>query len=106
MVDLGELENYLNDRSAAKGDIVEITGEGVIEIMKDDKTGKVKKLLNLPVLLNGQLKLIYSPGRKATDILVKEWGRNTRKWVGKKFQIDFVVMQIGKDELNVIKPVP
>jgi|SRR3990167_6902992 len=106
MVNTGELETYLNDKSCSEGDIVEILGEGVIELKEDENTKKVKKLLNLPVKLNGQLSLTYTPGKKALFELQYAWGKDTKKWVNKKFQIKFVLMQIGQNELKVIKPVP
>jgi len=104
MVDTTELENYLNDKSAKLNDIVEITGEGLIEVSTDDK-GKTKKNLQIPVLVNGKLKLIYSPGKTARGPLEKAWGTDTKKWLGKKFQVSFIKMQVGKDLLEVIYPV-
>ena len=104
MVDIGELEIYLNDKSAKENDIVEITGEGKFEEKVDDK-GNKKKLINLPIKLNGR-DLIYSPGKKAIEVLRTAWSRDTKNWIGKKFTVKFVVMQIGTNELNVIKPVP
>ena len=106
MVQLGELESYLNDKSAAKGDIVEILGEGTIELLEDKATHKVKKLLNLPVRLNSQRELIYTPGKKAIEAMQIKWGKDTKKWIGKKFQVEFVFMQVGQNELKVIKPIP
>ena len=104
MVDTIELENYLNDKSAKLNDIVEVTGEGLIEITTDD-SGKTKKNLQIPVLVNGKLKLIYSPGKTARKPLETAWGTDTKNWVGKKFQISFIKMQVGKDLLEVIYPV-
>ena|SRR3990167_8606385 len=105
MVNTGELESYLNDKSGTEGDLVEIMGEGLMG-EKTDESGKVKKVLDIPVTLNGQLKLTYTPGKKALNELQSAWGKETKQWVGKKFQIKFVVMQIGNKEINVIKPVP
>src|SRR3990167_7980651 len=105
MVNTAELENYLSEKSAQEGDIVEITGEGSIQEFTDDK-GKVKKMLNVPVLLNGQLKLTYSPAKNARYDLEKAFGKDTLKWTGKKFQVKFVIIQIGNQERNVIKPIP
>ena len=105
MVNMGELETYLNDKSCSEGAIVEIMGEGVIEHKTDENTHKVKKLLNLPVLLNQELELTYSPGKKALFEMQSAWGKDTKKWVHKKFQVKFVLMQIGQNELRVIKPV-
>lgn len=105
MVNVGQIEDYLNDKSGAEGDIVEITGEGLIEEKTEDN-GRTKKILNIPVLLNGQSKLTYTPGKKALAELREHYGKETKQWIGKKFQIKFVVMQIGNKEINVIKPVP
>ena len=106
MVNIGELETYLNDKSCSEGDIVEILGEGLIELKDDEQTHRTKKLLNLPVKVNGQICLTYTPGKKALAELQNAWGKDTNEWVGKKFQVKFVLMQIGQNELKVIKPVP
>lgn len=105
MVDTGELAKYLNDQTCKEGDKVKIMGEGLIEEVTQDN-GKVKKILNLPVELSGSAsrKLIYTPGVKALKILQRAWGFETTAWVGKEFSIKFVIMQVGQNEINVIRP--
>ena len=102
IVDTIELENYLNDKSAKLNDIVEVTGEGLIEITTDD-SGKTKKNLQIPVLVNGKLKLIYSPGKTARKPLETAWGTDTKNWIGKKFQIRIVLVERGGSEMKVIR---
>lgn len=103
MVDTGELAKYLNGTTASEGDICVILGEGEIQEIEDEN-GK-KKILNIPVEC-GSKKLIYTPGAKAVKILQEVWGKETKNWIGKKFQVKLVLMQIGNREINVIKPVP
>ena len=86
MVDTGELENYLNDKSSKEGDIVEIVGDGMIENKEDAQTHRKYKVLNLPVKCNGR-DLIYSPNNDAIKVLNQAWGTDTLKWIGKKFQV-------------------
>jgi len=105
MVDTGELEEYLNDKSANDGDIVTILGEGELGDITDRQTGKTKKALNLPVEVNGR-KITYTPGKTATEALRKAFGRDSKTWVQKKFKVTFVKMQVGKDLKNVIYPEP
>lgn len=105
MVNTGELESYLNERTTREGDIWQIITEGEIVEIKDRVSGKVKKALNISVE-SGNRKLTYTPGKNATKEMQKKWGMDTKDWVGKKFQIKLVLMQIGANEQNVIKPVP
>jgi hypothetical protein len=100
MVDTGELEQYLNERSAKKGDIVEIIGEGSISEIPQ-KDGTTRKGLNIPVA-NGNKKLIYSPGRTALRQLQAIWGTDTKNWVGKKAKIEFVRMNSFGELKNVL----
>jgi hypothetical protein len=105
LVNTGELETYLNAKSCKQDDVVEILGEGSFEEKKDTQTGKTKKVLNLPVKVNGK-DLIYTPAKKAMETLQKAWGMDTKAWIGKKFVVKFVLMVIGSNEYNVIKPSP
>lgn len=105
MVNTGELESYLNDKSTREGDIWEVRGPGNIEEITDRTTKKVKRVLNIPVEM-GTKRLTYTPGKNALKEMQKAWGTDTEAWVGKKFQIKLVLMQIGANEQNVIKPVP
>lgn len=88
MVDTGELENYLNDKSAKANDIVEIMLDGVVESKEDPLTKRKYKVLNLPVKCNGR-DLIFSPNKDALKVLNEAWGTETMNWIGKKFRIQF-----------------
>lgn len=99
MVDTGQLEQFLNDKSAKDGDIVEILAGAVIEENKVTK----KPMLNVPVLLNGR-QLIWTPGKIARGKVETKCGTDTDKWVGKKFQVSFKEMIIKGETKNVIIP--
>jgi len=88
MVDIGLLENYLNEDSCSEGDIVEIKTEGSIEQKEDSQTKRKYSVLNLVVSVNGR-DITYSPNKDAQDVLKLSWGKNTKGWVGKKFQVKF-----------------
>jgi hypothetical protein len=102
MVDIGEMENFLNEKSAKSGDIVEIIGEGLIE-EQETQFGK-RKILNIPVKLNG-IEKIWSPAKIARAEAQKIFeSTNTKTWVGKKFQVIFVKMTIKGELKDVIIP--
>ncbi len=104
MVDTGLIENFLNEKSAKKGDIVEIADEGVIgEIAQQD--GTKKKCLNLGISLNGR-ELIYTPGKTALRALQKVWGLDSKAWVGKKASVDFIKMNSFGELKNVLILMP
>jgi len=102
MVDMGEFEDYLNDKCAKENDIVEITAEGIVE--RGEKDGKKTKIFNMPVLINGAPK-IYSPGKTARDALTDIFGSaDSKDWIGKKFAVSFIKMQVKGVLKNVIIP--
>lgn len=100
MVDTGELESYLNDKSAKAGDIVEILAEGIIEEIKQ-QDGSFRKALNLPVKL-GDRKLIWSPGRMAIKPLQVKFGLDSKKWVGKKGVVGFVKKDVFGETKDIL----
>ena len=71
----------MNGDNCADGDIIEILNEGVIEAKEDPQSHRKYKVLNLSVRVNG-LELIWSPNGDAQDILKKEYGKDTKTWVG------------------------
>lgn len=96
--------NYLNADTAKDGDICEITAPG--EEVEITVQGKTKKVPNIPVKLNGERELIYSPGAKAGKKLVDAWGDETTEWVGRKFLVKIVTLEIGGKEQSVVRAEP
>ena len=88
MVDTGEMEMYLNDKSCREGDECEILEEGLIETKEDSQNKRTYKVLNLPVKVNNR-QLIYSPNSDARAVLQENYGTDTKKWIGKKFKVKF-----------------
>jgi len=88
MVDLADLEVFLNEKSCAENDIVEILGAGVIEQKEDANTHRKYRVLKIEVRCNNK-ELIFAPNGDATEILQKAWGRNTDSWKGHKFSVKF-----------------
>ena len=106
MVNTAELESYLNSKSCQKGDIIEILGEGDFEVKQDAANPKkVYKVLNLPVKVNSQIELIWSPAKLATEALQKLWGMESKGWLNKKFQVDLVRMSIKGEMKEVVFPI-
>src|SRR3990167_2162917 len=95
---------YLNSDTAKDGDICEIIAEG--SYIDGNFDGKATKSLNLPVRNNGK-ELIYSPRMEQGKKLVKAFGQDTLKWIGKKFQLKIVRMKtFGQiKELIDIEPI-
>lgn len=106
MVNTGEIESYLNNKSAKRDEIVEIIGEGNISDIPQ-KDGTKRRGLNIPIKLNGTRELIYSPGKTALKELQKAWGIDTKDWVGKKAVVDFIKMtSFGEiKDVLIIKPI-
>lgn len=104
MVNTGLVENYLNEKSAKKGDIVEIKTEGEIgEVAQKD--GSKRRALNIDVLLNGR-ELIWTPGKTAMRAVQKVWGMDTKDWIGHKAQVDFVKMNSYGELKDVLILIP
>lgn len=102
MVDTSELESFLSEKSCKENDIVEITGAGDIE-EKETQFG-MRKLLNLPVEIDGR-SMIWTPSKAARTKLSELYdSTRTEDWVGKKFIIAFVTMLIQGKEKRVIMP--
>ena len=76
--------DYLNIESSKDGDIAEILNEG--EWVEINVAGQKKKVFNIKVKINGK-EMIYTPGTKPGKILVKSWGKDTKNWISKKFEI-------------------
>ena len=104
MVDTGELESYLNDKSAKENDICEVLESGLIEDKEDPISHRAYRVLNVPIKINGRT-LIYSPNKDALKVLNAAWGTNTQGWIGKKFQIKFYPKTSFGKTTNAILPV-
>jgi hypothetical protein len=106
MVNQAEMESFLNDKSAVKSDIVEITADAILEQKEDPQTKRTYKVLNVPVKVNGKLLLTYTPDRDAQEIMFSKWGKDTKSWIGHKFQVDFVQKTVFGIKKNAIDPKP
>lgn len=85
--------DFINFDSTQDGDICEILNEGVIEYNETLK----KDMFNLKVKLNEKVKT-YSPSNTAGRALQDAFGKDSKDWVNKKFQIFHV------DKKMLIKP--
>ena len=89
MVDTSELESFLNEKSAKEDDIIEITEEGILESKEDPITKREYKVLNMPVSINGDREVIYTPNKDAIKVFQKAKGLDTKNWIGLKFHCKF-----------------
>lgn len=87
-------DKYLTADSAKDGDIITFVDEGFKGDMKG-RNGEVKKVNNFNVS-NGSYTLVYTPNQTAIKVFVKAWGRDTKLWVNKKFQVKLVLLPMGK----------
>lgn len=95
-------KGYLNKNTCSDGDIVEIVGEAVYGTLTDKRTQQTKKVLNIPVKCNNN-ELIYTPGAKTITQLVTTFGKQTKDWIGKKFQVKVVTIEAFGKEQEVIR---
>jgi hypothetical protein len=94
---------YLNVDNCEESDIITILDEGIKATLK--MQDKEKTVYNFKVN-NGRYDLTYTPGTTAQKELMKAWGRETKNWVNKKFQVKFVeTFSFGKTK-KMIFPVP
>jgi hypothetical protein len=102
--ELMEIRNkYLTAESVQEGDLMTILDEGSYSDM--EYKGKKRQILNFNVN-NGTYDLVYSPGTTAQKELIKAWGKETKNWIGKKFQVK-LLDQLGPQGLKkVIYPEP
>lgn len=88
MVEADFSGDYVNIENTKAGDILTITGEGAwVEITMKD--GRVKNVLNIPVINNGVAK-IFTPSRDCGKAMIAKWGKDTLKWVNQKLQAAIV----------------
>jgi hypothetical protein len=85
--------DFVSFDSTQDGDIAEILNEGVIEYNETLK----KDMFNLKVKINEKIK-IYSPNNTAGRTLQDTYGKDSKDWIGKKFQIFHI------DKKMLIKP--
>ena len=96
--------SFLNANTAKEGDIVEITHEGEMGEITDPRTKKVKQVLNIPVKI-GKDDLIYTPATKSMKALQKIFdSTDSSTWVGKKFKVHIIDMEVAGKELKVVRP--
>ena len=86
--------DFLNYDSTQDGDIAEILDEG-----KNEYNDILKKeMFNIKVKLGDKIKT-YSPNNTAGRALQDAFGKDSKEWVGKKFQIFHI------DKKMLIKPI-
>ena len=86
MVEVEIEDMYISFENTKDGDIVEIIEEGQYEMKKVSWSKDEKKILNIPVRLNDK-KIIWSPWNKDSKKCIEAWGKDTKNWVGMKFEI-------------------
>jgi len=86
--------DFLNYESTQDGDIVTILNEGKVE---HNETLK-KDLFNIQVEHNSKTKT-YSPNNTAGRALQDAFGRDSKDWIGKQFEILHI------DKMMKIRPI-
>lgn len=81
MVETDFTGDYVNIENCKENDIAEFLSEG--SYIEQEFNGKKKQILNIPVLVNGKTK-IFTPSITNGKLLVKAYGSDSAKWVGKK----------------------
>jgi hypothetical protein len=100
MVEADFSGNFLNAENCKDGDIGTILTEGEYKEMKNFK-GETFSQLVLDIEINNK-KLTHNPKTLEGRELVKQWGKDTKKWVGKQFSVEVCkMMAMGKPKLIV-----
>jgi hypothetical protein len=86
--------DFINFDSTQDGDICEILNEGKVEFNETLK----KDMFNLNVKINEKVKT-YSPTDKSGRAFQEAWGKDTKDWIGRKFQIFHI------DKKMLVKPI-
>ena len=98
-------DKFLSAENCENGDIITFIDEGKEEPLEAKQGEKPRNVVNFTVS-NGRYELIYTPGITAQKEFIKAWGRDTAKFVGKKFTVKIVeTMSFGKIK-KMIFPVP
>lgn len=85
--------DYLNFDSTQDADVIEIISEGKVEYNDTLK----KDMFNIQVK-KGDKVMTYSPNNSSGRILQQVFGKDTKDWIGKKFQVMHV------DKKMLIRP--
>ena len=75
--------DFVNIENVKDGDIGRITADA--EYKDINKDGKIRKVLNVPVNINGKEK-IYSPSNDDGKQIVKAFGSETKNWIGQQLK--------------------
>ena len=86
--------DYLNYESSEDGDIITILTEGKVEY--SEKLSK--NMFNIDVERNGKT-LTYSPNNTSGRLLQNAFGKDSKGWIGNKFQI------VHADKKMLIRPI-
>ncbi len=96
--------DFLKAEDVKGGEIVMFTDSGITaEITSPEK--KVKKVVNFGVRINDDDKT-YTPNKTALQILIEAFGDETEEWVGRKFKITLVKVNVFGSMKNSIVPEP
>jgi hypothetical protein len=90
--------DFLNYESTEDGEIVTILNEGKVEYNETLK----KELFNISVEHNGKTK-IYSPNNTAGKVFQETFGKDTKEWVGKQFEVLHVDKKMKVRPIKVVK---
>ena len=90
----GSYLNADNCKDKDAGSIAVFEGKDDCAYYEEKKSmkGTTYRQMNICIDINGK-KLIFSPGMLNGKELVKAWGRDTKKWIGKKLQAVHVAYQ-------------
>jgi len=97
--------DYLKAEDCKGGEIVEFIDAGV-EAELTSPEGKTKKVVNFRIEVNKEAKQ-YTPNRTALEMFLTTWGKDTLKWIGKKFEVTLVQVNVfGKLKNSIVPRIP
>lgn len=100
--------DFLKAEDVKGGEVVTFLDSGIpAEITSPEK--KVKKVINFAVKIDDgkePYEKTYTPNKTALQILIDAWEDETEDWVGKKFKITLVKVNVFGELKNSIVPEP
>ncbi len=102
-----ELSSYLRAEDCKGGEIVTFIDAGTNAEIESPE-GKIKKVVNFKVeyIMNDGLNkaIEYTPNRSALAIFIEAWGKDSLAWIGRKFRVKLVQVNVFGKIKDSISP--
>ena len=97
-------EQYLSAKTCKNDDVVMFLDDGHEKEEKDKYTNKMVINYYFRVLVNDKDEYVYTPKGKSLKMLSDGLGKQTSKWIGRKFKVKIVSMEAYGQVRDLIRP--